>query len=338
MQKYLPAILIVVFPLFQCCTRLGQGEWMKISGFTQGTTYNITYFDPDSTDYRPEIDSILRDFDLSLSTYVPESVISGINQGRDNIIPGILFIRCFNAAREVYEQSRGAFDISVAPLVNAWGFGFTERAEVDSNMIDSLMQYIGMDNLSLEGGHIHKTREGVMLDMNAIAQGFSVDVLSGFLESRDIRDYLVEVGGELRTRGSNDRGTAWKVGIDKPIEGLQIPGVALEAVISVSGRSMATSGNYRQFYELDGMKYSHTIDPSTGYPVSHGLLSATVVCGECMYADAYATAFMVMGTEKSKFFLDEHPEIDAFLIYNDEEGEYRVWHTAGLEEYLVRGD
>jgi thiamine biosynthesis lipoprotein len=331
------AILIPALFLLQDCSHMRHGEWMKISGFTQGTTYNITYFDPDSVDYRYEIDSLLHDFDLALSTYVPESEISGINRGDTGIRPGPLLIRCFRAAGQVFEESGGAFDISVAPLVNAWGFGFTERALVDSNMIDSLMQYVGMDKLFLEDGRIMKEREGVMMDMNAIAQGLSVDVLAGFLESRGIDHYLVDVGGEMRTLGVNNRGTAWRVGIDKPIEGLQVPGVALEAVISVSGRSLATSGNYRRFYEMDGMKYSHTIDPSTGYPVNHGLLSATVLCRECMFADAYATAFMVMGTERAISFLDAHPELDAFLIYNTSEGEYRVWATPGLENYLGPG-
>ena len=176
-----------------------------------------------------------------------------------------------------------------------------------------------------------------MLDMNAIAQGYAVDVLCEFLESKGIINYLVEIGGEIKTRGHNPRGTEWKVGIDRPIEGLQIPGVDLQAIVEISDRSLATSGNYRKFYEKDGVKYSHTIDPKTGYPVQHGLLSATVLAGDCMRADAYATGFMVMGYEKSREFLLNQSGLDAYLIYNDEEGKYRVWYTDGMKKMLTKG-
>jgi thiamine biosynthesis lipoprotein len=173
-----------------------------------------------------------------------------------------------------------------------------------------------------------------MLDMNAIAQGYAVDVLAGFFDERGIRNYLVEIGGEVRTMGQNRFGYDWRIGIDKPIDGLQLPGVQMQAVINLSGRSLATSGNYRRFYVEDGIKYSHTIDPSTGYPVQHGLLSATVVADDCMRADAYATAFMVMGYEKARQYLEEHTGLDAYLIFNDEQGEYRVWYTEGLKKML----
>ena len=175
-----------------------------------------------------------------------------------------------------------------------------------------------------------------MLDMNAIAQGYSVDVVAGFLDAMDIRNYMVEIGGELKTHGQNPQGNPWRIGIDKPIEGNQLAGLELEAVVNLTDRSLATSGNYRRFYEKDGIKYSHTIDPFTGYPVKHSLLSATVICKECLYADAYATAFMVMGTEKSKIFLESRPDLHAFLIYNNEKGEYMVWGTPGLEKILER--
>ena len=214
--------------------------------------------------------------------------------------PDNYFLTCFECAKEIYESTNGAFDITVAPIVNAWGFGFTEAVEVDSSLIDSLLQYLGMDSVGIVEGKIWKEKDGIMLDMNAIAQGYAVDVLCEFLESKGIINYLVEIGGEIKTRGHNPRGTEWKVGIDRPIEGLQIPGVDLQAIVEISDRSLATSGNYRKFYEKDGVKYSHTIDPKTGYPVQHCLLSATVLAGDCMRADAYATGFMVMGYEKSR--------------------------------------
>jgi thiamine biosynthesis lipoprotein len=192
-----------------------------------------------------------------------------------------------------------------------------------------------MTRVSIEGEKFVKEQEGIMLDMNAIAQGYAVDVLAEFLERENIENYLVEIGGEVRTRGQNRFGLDWRIGIDKPIDGLQVPGVAMQAIVQMSGRSLATSGNYRRFYEKDGIKYSHTIDPVTGYPVQHGLLSATVVAGDCMHADAYATAFMVMGYEKARSFLEEHPSLDAYFIYNDEKGDYNVWYTAGMGKMLT---
>ncbi len=316
------------------CSAGNQGAWLKISGYTQGTTYNITYQDPDSTNYQKPLEALLAEFDQSLSTYIPSSIVSRMNQGIPDVIADDYFRNCFLAAAEIYETTEGAFDITVAPVVNAWGFGFTERSKVDSVLIDSLLQFIGMDKVALRKNKLVKEKEGMMLDMNAIAQGYAVDVLAEFFDSENIENYLVEIGGELRTRGKNRFGLDWRVGIDKPIDGLQLPGVQMQAIVQISGKSLATSGNYRRFYEEDGIKYSHTIDPSTGYPVQHGLLSATVVASDCMRADAYATAFMVMGYEKARRFLEEHTNLEAYLIFNDEMGEYRVWYTAGMEKML----
>ena len=320
--------------VFTRCATNEHGAWLRISGFTQGTTYNITYLDPDSIDYQESIEALLREFDQSLSTYIPNSLISRMNQGMSDVRADDYFRNCFRAAAEVYDATEGAFDITIAPVVNAWGFGFTERSRVDPELIDSLLQYVGMDKVSLRQNRLVRERDGIMLDMNAIAQGYAVDVVAEFFESRNIDHYLVEIGGEVRTKGLNRFGLDWRIGIDKPIDGLQIPGVQMQAVVQISGKSLATSGNYRRFYEENGIKYSHTIDPSTGYPVQHGLLSATVVAGDCMHADAYATAFMVMGYEKARTFLEEHTDLDAYLIYNDNEGEYRVWYTAGMGKFL----
>ncbi len=325
---------LVLALLVSGCTTGNRGAWLKISGYTQGTTYNITYQDPDSTDYQEQLEKLLGEFDQSLSTYIPSSIVSRMNQGIPDVVADEYFRICFLAAEEVYAATGGAFDITVAPVVNAWGFGFTERSRVDSALIDSLLQFVGMNKVSLRENKLVREREGMMLDMNAIAQGYAVDVLAGFFDAENIENYLVEIGGEVRCSGKNRFGLDWRIGIDKPIDGLQLPGVQMQAIVQISGRSLATSGNYRRFYEEDGIKYSHTIDPSTGYPVQHGLLSATVVAGDCMRADAYATAFMVMGYEKARRFLEEHTYLDAYLIFNDEMGEYRVWYTAGMEKIL----
>jgi thiamine biosynthesis lipoprotein len=313
------------------CSR---GEYIKLAGFTQGTSYHITYESRDSIDLQYTIDSLLADFDSTFSIYIPGSVISRINRNEYGIVINDYFIRVFNKAYEVYKATDGAFDITVAPLVNAWGFGFTEKADVDSAMIDSLLQYVGMEKVAIRDGRVIKKYRETMLDCNAIAQGYAVDVIAFFLDKKDIRNYLVEVGGEIRTKGVNPEGNMWRIGIDRPDEKNIIPGAFLQAIVELQNRSLATSGNYRKFYEINGIKYAHSIDPKTGYPVMKRLLSATVLADDCITADAYATALMVMGMDRGKELLSEHKELEAYLIYSDDEGNYRTYFTPGLKRYL----
>jgi thiamine biosynthesis lipoprotein len=312
------------------------GYYITLTGPTEGTSYHITYQSNDSINYQSEIDTLLRQFDLSLSTYEPASIISRINRDEPDVLLSDYFIRCFNASKEVFIASDGAFDITVAPVVNAWGFGFTEKADPDSMMIDSLLQYVGMDHIRIENDRIVKDFPGIMLDVNAIAQGYAADVVSEYFESKLISNYLVEIGGEVRAKGKNAHGNYWRVGIDKPIDGVQLPGLQMEAVVSLKNRSLATSGNYRRYYIRDGVKYSHTIDPSTGFPVQHNLLSATVVADECMIADGFATAFMVMGVDKSKSILKDREDLEAYLIYTDKSGKYTVYCTPGMRRYIAK--
>lgn len=317
------------------CEPYESGYYITVTGPAQGTSYQVTYESRDSANFQVAVDSLLHRFDMSLSAYQPLSIISQINNNVPEVKPDSFFISVFNAAGVIWKESDGAFDITVAPVVNAWGFGFTEAAKVDSTMIDSLLQYVGMEMVRLEDGYIIKEKREIMFDVNAIAQGYAVDVLASFLEEKGIKNYLVEIGGEVKTMGRNSRGQFWRVGIDKPIEGLQLPGVQIEAIISLSGKALATSGNYRRFYEKDGIKYSHTIDPFTGYPVQHNLLSATVLADDGMTADGFATAFMVMGVEKSINLLKRRPDLDACLIYNDDSGAYKVYYTRGMKKLLV---
>ncbi len=336
----IPVYVVLIFiPIFlHTCSppSLKSSYYIKLSGATQGTSYHITYESPDSINYQDEIEELLHKFNMSLSAYEPASLISSINRDSENVVVDKYFEEVFMASKELYEESNGAFDITIAPVVNAWGFGFTERADVDSAMIDSLLQYVGMDMIELKDGHIRKKKKGIMLDVNAIAQGYAVDVVADFLEMKGLNNYLVEIGGEVRTKGRNSRGLDWRVGIDKPIEGLQIPGVQLEAVIGLTNLSLATSGNYRRFYEKDGVKYSHTINPKTGFPVNHNLLSATVLANDCMIADGYATAFMILGLEESKKILEKKEELEAYLIYNDQEGNYKIYVTNGMKRRIIK--
>lgn len=307
---------------------------IKIDGEAQGTTYQITYFSENNLNLKVGIDSILKRIDLSLSTYVPGSVISKINNNDTGITVDDHFVKVFNKAMEVSKKTQGLFDVTVAPVVNAWGFGFTRKGEVDSAMIDSLLDFIGYDMVRLEGIKLKKVKPQVILDFNAIAPGYTVDVLASYLESKGIFNYLIELGGEVIGKGKKYRDGYWTVGIDKPNE-IQTEGRPLQAIIKLKDRALATSGNYRKFYVKNGKKYAHIIDPYTGYPAKHNLLSATVLAAECMAADAYATAFMVMGMEKSKQFIAEHEELhlDVFFIY-DENGVWKTYISEKLKERI----
>lgn len=299
-------------------------EVIKIEGNAQGTTYHISYLADRSVNLKEAVDSILRKLDTSLSTYLPVSIISRINQNDSAAIPDDHFIKVFNKSKEVSEKTGGAFDITVAPLVNAWGFGFSKKEQVDSLLIDSLLQFVNYRYVQLIAGRVEKSKPRVQLDFNAIAQGYSVDVLAAFLISKGIENFLVELGGEVMAKGKKN-GDEWQVGIDMPVEN-ELAERAMSAVIPLQNRALATSGNYRKFYEEGGRKYAHILDPKTGYPARQEILSATVLAPDAMTADAYATAFMVMGLKNSKQFLQDHPQLhlDVYFIY-DEAGSWKTY-------------
>ncbi|MFN2438846.1 MAG: FAD:protein FMN transferase [Chitinophagaceae bacterium] len=326
-------LTVIAFLLFINCNQEAN-QTIKISGEAQGTTYQITYLSYDKSDYKTEIDSVLKDIDLSLSTYVPSSIISRINKNDTSAIADDYFIEVFNKSIQVSTKTKGLFDVTVAPVINAWGFGFTKKANVDSAMIDSLLHFIGYNMVKLEGKKFIKKKPQTMLDFNAIAQGYTVDVLAAWLESKGIINYLVELGGEVRAKGKKNDGEYWKVGIDQPNE-VATDKRPLKAIIKLKDRALATSGNYRKFYIENGKKYAHIIDPYTGYPAKHNLLSATVLADDCMTADAYATSFMVMGLEKSKQFLSEHKELnfEVFFIY-DENGTWKTYTSETLKKWI----
>jgi len=330
-----PTIIIIAVVIAVWMYDTPDLEYKKTGGEIQGTTYHITYEYRKNKDLQEEIEAVLHEFDLSLSTYEPASIISRINKNDPEVKADDKFIKVFREAEEVNKKTGGVFDITVAPIVNAWGFGFTPGTDVDSNLIDSLLDYVGMEKIRLVDRRVVKDDPHVMLDVNAIAQGYSVDVVAEFLDSKKIKNYLVEIGGELKCKGLNPKGEDWKIGIDRPEEGNITPGAKLQAVVAIKTKSLATSGNYRKFYEKDGVKYAHSINPKTGYPVLSRLLSATVLAEECITADAYATAFMVMGLEKSMEFLKGQNELEAYLIYSDEEGNFNVFATPGMKEHIV---
>jgi thiamine biosynthesis lipoprotein len=306
---------------------------VKFTGFAQGTTYSISYYDTKGKDYQHDIDSILKDFDKSVSIYDSTSLISRINRSAQPVKTNIYFSEIFSKAQKISEQTNGAFDVTVGPLVNAFGFGFKNKEKITASLIDSLKKSVNYKNIKIENGYFIKKYPAMSIDFNAIAQGYSVDVISKFLEDKGIDDYLVEIGGEVYAKGEKANGENWNVGIEKPVENNLRQ--ELKATLKLENKALATSGNYRKFYVENGIRYSHTIDPSTGYPVSHSLLSASVIADHCTDADAYATAFMVMGLEKSLSFLKEHKELDAYFIYSDKNGNMKTYETEGLKELLV---
>ncbi|HEY0732834.1 MAG TPA: FAD:protein FMN transferase [Chitinophagaceae bacterium] len=323
-------VIIIPFILLNC----KNDKPVQLIGEAQGTTYSITYFSDGNISYKNDVDSILKSIDQSLSTYVPNSIISKINKNDTTVVVDRYFTDVFNKALEISTLTDGAFDITVAPIVNAWGFGFTKKAEVDSAMIDSLIQYVGYKRIRLDNQKVIKPAPEVMLDFNAIAQGYTVDLLASFLESKRIRNYMIELGGEVKTKGKKKDNTPWKIGIDQPNE-TETNGRPLQAIIQLENQALATSGNYRKFYIENGKKYAHIIDPKTGYPVNHNLLSATVIAKDCMTADAFATSFMVMGMEKAKQFLSEHKNLglEVFFIY-EENGSLLTFFSDSLKERI----
>jgi thiamine biosynthesis lipoprotein len=291
---------------------------ITISGQAQGTTYTITYLAGAYSNYRQEIDSIFKAIDQSLSTYQEASVISKINRNETDRVDEH-FIKVFHKATEVSQQTAGAFDVTVAPLINAYGFGFKKKEQVTQGKIDSLLLLIGYQKIQLEENRLVKASPAMMIDFNAIAQGYTVDVLAEFLHKKGIKDYLIELGGEVRSKGKKLDGQPWTVGIEEPEES-KTEGGTLNRQVALQDMAMATSGNYKKFYVEDGKKYTHIIDPQTGMPAKNSLLSASVVARDCMTADAYATAFMVMGLGKAKDFLATHQnlQLSVFFIYDDQ--------------------
>jgi len=326
-------IFIFVAFLFAGC-RLAP-EYAEINGFTQGTTYHIVVEKSAGLDImalRQEIEAAFTAIDNSLSIYNDSSVISCINDNRSDLTD-TLFREVFRLSALVSQQSGGLFDISVGPLVEAWGFGPDAMKRFDESKLDSLLALVGMDKLRLEGDRIIKALPGMFIDVNAIAQGYTVDVVAGLMKRKGIDQCLIEVGGEVRALGDKN-GMGWRVGIDTPADGNYTPGADLKATIRLDERSLATSGNYRKFYVENGIKYSHTIDPRTGYPVRHTLLSATIVAPEAAIADAWATACMVAGKDGAVSIIGEHDFLEGYLIYSDENGGMKSWVSEGLRKLI----
>ena len=317
--------------------------YATIDGFAQGGTYHLVYQKPANWEQLSLPDSLSKYFsqiDKSLSGYDQASIVSQINRGENPPLDS-LFIECFNISKEIYEATSGAFDISGAPLFDIWGFGFREKVEITPQMIDSIKHFVGMDKLSITydpAANAHFLLKGdprMKVNFNAIAQGYTCDYIAAKLELMGITDYLLEVGGEIICKGKNSKGKEWSIAIDKPVDGNFIPGNDIQTIIELTDAGLVTSGNYRKFYIENGEKYSHTINPATGYPAKHNLLSATVIAPTAAIADAYATYLMVIGLQKAKEFLAQNPQMEALLVYGEGE-ELKVFSTGGVHQRKLK--
>ncbi|KAA3621391.1 MAG: FAD:protein FMN transferase [Bacteroidetes bacterium] len=319
------------------------GEYQRLWGNTMGTTYNVTYKDSQNRNFQESIDSLLIAVNAEVSTYEKQSTITRVNQAEDSImVSGVEnqhFFRNFQKAKEVYERSSGNFDPTVMPLVNYWGFGTSMKravTEIDSIKVDSLKKLVGFEKVQMQvqGNDllIIKSNASVGIDFSACAKGGGVDAIGAFLKSKGVNDYLVDIGGELLANGVSPRGVSWKIGISVPKEDAAVDEV--HTVVKLSNTAIATSGNHRNYYNTKGYKYGHTLNPSTGFPEKNDLLSATVFAPDCMTADAFATAFMVMGLEKAFNLASEVPDIEAFFIYGKPDGSMGVKYTDGASDFI----
>jgi thiamine biosynthesis lipoprotein len=304
--------------------------YQEDSGEIFHTYYSVKYEYPRSL--KKEILDELYRFDRSLNPFNPASIISRINNN-DSIAPDSLFVEVFTKAQEVSAVSGGLFDITCSPLINAWGFGFKNMENVTPEQIDSLRAFVGHEKIYLENGRVVKTDPRVQMNTSAIAKGFSVDVVARLFDSLGIENYLCEIGGEIRAKGINPHNECWRIGIDKPVDDKLLEHRQLQSIVQLCNKSIATSGNYRNFYVKDGKKYAHTINPKTGYPSDGNILSASVIAGDCMTADAYATVFMLTTIDGMRRIAAEQ-RLDVFLIYTDKNGNIATTYTDGFEEYL----
>lgn len=330
----LPFLTLLIIGSIFIITQQRSTPYQYNEGQVFGTFYHITY--QNDQDLQKEIEAELKKIDNSLSTFNNQSVISKVNNNETTKLDE-LFIEIFDKAKAISKETDGAFDMTVAPLVNLWGFGFKQGTTPSKQQIDSLKQLVGYEKVSLiMGKRIKKTDQRIMLDCSAIAKGYGSDVVARLFKKYDIKNFMIEIGGEIVVSGNSESRVPWKIGVNKPIEDSTNTNTELQTVLNITNKAMATSGNYCNFYYKGGKKFAHTIDPKTGYPVQHSLLSATVLAADCATADAYATAFMVMGMEGSKKVLEKHKELMAYFIYSDHQGKLKVWYSPELEKKIVQ--
>ena len=330
-------ILSVVFLVFLAVgtvlilRKSNTGRWQEDSGPVFGTFYSVKYQSPKRFD--KEIREVLAGVDASFSIFNDSSTVSRLNHG-DSTFSDTLFTYALVWATHIARETRGAFDFTVGPLVNAWGFGFKSGTFPTESQVDSLREFVGYEKLYWEhsrerGGLIRRSDPRMMMDFGAIAKGYGVDCVARLLESKGVGNYMVMIGGEVVVRGQNPEGNPWTIGVEEPVDSRDSIASTYNKILSLTNCAVATSGNYHNYFYHNGKKISHTIDPRTGYPATTSMLSATVIASTCMQADAYATSFMVMGPDSARAFLAKHSDLRAYFIY-EEDGQRRTWQSKGL--------
>ncbi len=331
-MKKLLLLFTTIFILSAC---QNTSKYIYNKGFIYGTMYSVVYESPNGDDFQDEINTELDKYNMIFSTYEKEATISKINNNESVKLPAE-FVNCYNRSMEISKITMGAFDITAGPMVNAWGFGPEDRKKMTQEKVDSLIKITGYQKLKLIDGQIQKAYPEMKLDMSAIAKGYTSDLIGQFLAQKGCKNYMVEIGGEVVAKGKNAKHKIWAIGISKPDEDILASTSEIQAKLHLPDLAMATSGNYRNFYVDNGKKYAHTIDPKTGYPVQHSILSATVLAPNCMTADAFATAFMVLGVEEGKEIARIVPEIEVYFIYADDRGNNQIYMSDNFGQYLFQ--
>jgi thiamine biosynthesis lipoprotein len=328
MKKITIFVLSAACFLFSCGKK---GGYVKTSGFAQGTTWHITYRSFGGENLTPKFDSVLSAFDFSMSSYNPESLLSALNDNKTDTTDEN-FRTVFSSSLELYKLSGGLFDPTCRPLVNAWGFNrHKDLKKPQQSVLDSILEFVGMDKVSLTDGRLVKKDSRLTLNFNANAQGYSVDLIFCWLENHGYTDFIVEVGGEVRAKGRNAEGVFWRVGIDSPVDGSTEADRMITAAVPLDNLSLCTSGDYRNFFMIEGKKYSHELNPKTGYPKEDSLLSVSIVSPTALFGDGLATAVMVMGLEKGFALVDSLPDTEGYFIYSDKNGGFKSVKTKGFE-------
>lgn len=327
-MKLMFLLLLAFIPAFgqgQGSVSLGE-SMVSLTGEAQGTTYRIKYRDEQKRSFQQQIDSLLAEIDQSLSIYRPDSEISQFNRSMSHRFMSPHFYTVLKKSAEVFRDTKGAFDPTVLPLVEAYGFGPAKRPKGTFVNVDSLLQYVGFQHIAFDSISVVKQKANIRLDLNSIAQGYSVDVVAGFLEKQGIKNYMVEIGGEVRTKGQKNDGQAWTIGIENPLHPAK-----LQTTIKLHNRAMTTAGNYRNRYEANGQVFSHIINPKTGEMEQSSILSVTVLAEDAITADGYDTAFFVMGLEAVKQFMVTRRDMDVYILYTDDAGQLKTFSTAGIK-------
>lgn len=317
LKKFL--FLVVLFLGLTACCDL---QFQHIDGNAFGTYYAVTYKGKENPKLQHSIDSILNEINATFSIFNDSSIISKVNSNQEVTLNND-FIEVFNIAQQISQETGGAFEMTIGPLVNLWGFGKENRdTNITQTQIDSVLQLIGYHKISIQNQQVVKENPAIRLDFNALAKGYAVDKVAEFLVSQGYKDCLVDIGGEIVAKGKKYHDEMWNIGVQEPTE-TRDGEIRSAQTFHLCDQATATSGNYRNYFEENGQRYTHIINPHTGHPEKSNLLSVTVIADRCVTADAYATAFMVMGREKSKKFLKNHPEITCIFIY-DHHGEYKL--------------